>query len=218
MTTNNSLNLDNQIGVLVDCLRKQQDDDMSLVNVASVTEVLVTSLSRFLGSLDSSIYAEFRELSNYISRAKEEILAVQPAEIKEIDIPRAGLELSAIVHQTEAATHAIMGATEAMMAAPSDSIEECKNAQDAAATQIFEACSFQDITGQRIAKVIDTLNYIEGRLSGLTALMETAPEDGIHKSGSGSVTPFKNSSTDFLNGPALGGGGVTQSEVDALLA
>ena len=218
MAAKNPLHLDKQISVLVDCLRKTEGSDMSLVNGASVTEVLVSSRSRFLTSVDTSIYAEFRELSDYISRAKKEILAVQPTEIKEIDIPRAGLELSAIVHQTEAATHAIMGATEAMMAASTDSVEECKKAQDTAATQIFEACSFQDITGQRIAKVIDTLNHIESRLTDLSALMDTEGSGDPSKPG-GTVTPFKSGNNEFLSGPSLeGDGGVTQSEVDALLA
>ena len=36
-----------------------------------------------------------------------------------------------------------------------------------ACMRIFEACSFQDITGQRITKVVSTLTYIEERLHGL---------------------------------------------------
>jgi len=211
------ISLDKQISVLVDCLRKQDGEDMTLVNVASVTEVLVTSLSRFLTSVDTSIYSEFRELSDYISRAKTEILSVQPAEIKEIDIPRAGMELSAIVHQTEAATHSIMGATETMMAAKAETVEDCKIAQDIAATQIFEACSFQDITGQRIAKVIETLNYIESRLSDLSSLMETGDDD-ITKARSEAVSNFTVQKDEYLNGPSFEGEGVTQSEVDALMA
>ena len=34
-----------------------------------------------------------------------------------------------------------------------------------AVTQIYEACSFQDITGQRITKVVTTLKAIEGKVA-----------------------------------------------------
>ncbi len=35
--------------------------------------------------------------------------------------------------------------------------------------QIYEACNFQDLAGQRIAKVIETLNLVEAQLSAMLA-------------------------------------------------
>ena len=44
---------------------------------------------------------------------------------------------------------------------------------------IFEACSFQDITGQRIAKVVETLQHIEQRVSRFADVMQAKDFDGF---------------------------------------
>ena len=41
---------------------------------------------------------------------------------------------------------------------------------------IFEACTFQDITGQRISKVVGTLRYIDERVSSFIEHLRI-PED-----------------------------------------
>ena len=44
---------------------------------------------------------------------------------------------------------------------------------------IFEACSFQDITGQRIAKVVETLEHIEQRVARFADVMQAKDIDGF---------------------------------------
>lgn len=81
-----------------------------------------------------------------------------------------GLELEAVVQATEAAANRIMEAAEAI----ANWLEE--GARDpesiAAATEkvnaIFEACSFQDVTGQRIRRAIQHLQQVEEMLGGLS--------------------------------------------------
>ena len=83
----------------------------------------------------------------------------------------------------------------------------------AAVTRIYEACSFQDITGQRITKVVRTLKSIEDRIAAIVATFaDRAPgtEDAPR------APPQDRPS--LLNGPQLPGNGVDQAEIDRLLA
>lgn len=202
--------LSSKIEDLVDHLRKDQPQPMSVVDMASVTEVLVSTMTAYLGSVDKQIYDEFRSLSSYIARAKAEIQALEPQQLSDHHIPQAGEELSAIVTQTETATHSIMSAAEALLAVNLDEAEPARAALVKHTTEIFEACSFQDITGQRISKVIETLNHIDRRLADLTSFV-----DGNETAAS--ILDGK-SRDKLLNGPSLNGAGVDQSQVDALLA
>ena len=81
---------------------------------------------------------------------------MRPNDLKQEKIPRAGLELEAIVASTEKATGTIMDAAEEIMSADATSENYVESINDAC-MRIFEACSFQDITGQRITKVVSTL-------------------------------------------------------------
>ena len=46
---------------------------------------------------------------------------------------------------------------------------------------IFEACSFQDITGQRIAKVVETLQHIEQRVARFADVMQREGSRRLHQ-------------------------------------
>lgn len=206
--------LPRQIELLVDSLRKQDTAQLSLTDVASVTEVLIGTMSVFFRSIDTSIYRECRALSDYITNARKEIAALQPGDLESARIPRAGLELDAIVQQTEEATNTIMEAAEEIMGLdPSDTDAYVATSQDAV-MRIFEACSFQDITGQRISKVVETLSHIETRVLELRDLLGVTDQDIEEaKEQAGPVTEDK----ALLSGPALEGEGIDQSEVDALM-
>ncbi|MGX9964268.1 hypothetical protein ACVFYP_13140 [Roseomonas sp. F4] len=77
-----------------------------------------------------------------------------------------GLELEAVVQATEAAANTIMEAAEAIQ----DWVAKGGKDKDAVAAiaervnSIFEACSFQDVTGQRIRRAIQHLQQVESML------------------------------------------------------
>ncbi len=77
---------------------------------------------------------------------------------------------------------------------------------------VFEACSFQDITGQRITKIVGELKYIDERLSKMIAiwgpegLQDEPIQPAVH------VTP----EGEKLEGPALAGQGVSQDDIDKM--
>ncbi|MCJ9428460.1 protein phosphatase CheZ [Kordiimonas marina] len=208
--------LPKQIQLLVDSLRKQNTAALSLTDVASVTEVLIGTMQVFFRSIDTSIYRECRSLSDYISNARKEIAALQPGDLESARIPRAGLELDAIVQQTEEATNTIMEAAEEIMALdPSDMDKYVSTTQDGM-MRIFEACSFQDITGQRISKVVETLSHIEQRVMELRDLLGVTDHD-IEEAKSAHQAEVEDLDKALLSGPALEGEGIDQTEVDALM-
>jgi chemotaxis protein CheZ len=167
----------------------------------------------YFSSIDTTLYSEFRDLSEYIHRARTEIAELRPNDLKQERIPRAGKELEAIVQATEEATGTIMDAAEEIMSADPSADNHDEVVNDAC-MRIFEACSFQDITGQRITKVVTTLTYIEDRLHKL----EDAWGPGIADAEVGGDAAGAEQDDDqaLLNGPALAGEGIEQDEVDSL--
>jgi len=178
-------------------------------------------MRRYFNSLDISLYEEMRALSDHIKRARSEISELQPDDLKETRIPRAGKELEAIVQSTEEATGTIMDAAEEIMSADSSDIDAYKQTVDDACMRMFEACSFQDITGQRITKVVSTLTHIEERLSALQTAWGPDIQDA-KRAGEPEVEQVVNRQDEvkagLLNGPALAGEGIDQSAIDSLLS
>ena len=78
--------------------------------------------------------------------------------------------------------------------------------------EVFEACSFQDITGQRITKVVKSVTYVEDRVN---TLIEVWGKDEIDKIEFKSEKE-KTEDEALLQGPALEGEGITQAEIDKL--
>lgn len=203
--------LTRQVGALVDHLRVDPARTISLADVAAVTEILIASLHRYTRSIETALYRECQALSDHIVRARTEIAEIRPKDITERRIPRAGQELAAIVQATEEATSTIMGAAEEMMSADAGDAAILKGIVDGACMRIFEACAFQDITGQRIAKVVNTLGLIEERLNALRT-------GSFAAGGEAEDAPVEASDDrQLLHGPALAGEGIDQGAVDALM-
>jgi chemotaxis protein CheZ len=122
-------------------------------------------------TVDLMDYSE-TNLSGQLKAIREQIASVvaMPAAATR----NSGLELEAVVQTTETAANRIMEAAEAI----GDSLGSGNH--DAASVQamlerindIFEACSFQDVTGQRIRRAIQHLQQVE------TMLTDIVPGDG----------------------------------------
>ena len=156
----------------------------------------------------ASLHQDCEDLANFIMAARSEIAEIRPNDLKQEKLPRAGKELDAIVEATETATNQIMNATEKIMSAR---VTDADVVNDAC-MEIFEACSFQDITGQRISKVVSTLNYIEEYLARLTK----AWGHHMDKAAAAEAGAEGDDESALLNGPALDGEGVNQDDIDTL--
>lgn len=114
------------------------------------------------------------EMAEAISRTKAEIAAISAPDHEHTRLSQASQALDAIVGATERATSDILGSAEAVQEAAWGLREhgvdpEACDALDRHATAIYTACSFQDLTAQRTARIVYTLRYLEDRL---TAMIE----------------------------------------------
>lgn len=174
---------------------------------------------RTKSQVERLLFNELESLAQYIHTAKEEIAQIRPDEVKDEFLPKAATELDAIVEATAEATHSIMDACEGLEGAMSKVDDEVSTILMDCTTKIYEACTFQDITGQRISKVISTLLTIEARIDKLIDVLEIKTD----KSKAATEQPKDQgekgvSDGDLLEGPQLKGHGTSQAEIDDLLA
>ncbi|MEE3622955.1 hypothetical protein UCD39_03000 [Nitrospirillum sp. BR 11752] len=126
--------------------------------------------------------AEVEAMANTIRLVKREIAAIKPSDPKADRISAATSELDAIVTATEEATNRILTTVERMTNAlrrlrPGRAVDgQLLTALENACMDVMMACSFQDICGQRTAKVVNTLSYIEERVGVITGLWRTLPQ------------------------------------------
>lgn len=166
-------------------------------------------------SVHGSLYGELKELKKIIDDARQELASERPSDIQEKHIPTATDELDAVVVATEEATGTIMDACDIIQqnldkldAAVSEDIES-------EITKIFEACSFQDITGQRISKVVITLQRIDKKVGRIMEIL-ASKVPGIAEEAE--YCPEEEENEEILTGPALPDQAITQNDIDKLLA
>ncbi len=160
----------------------------------------------------TAILTELRDLLIVIEETRAEIGQARPSDIKGKHIPGATDELDAIVEATSEATGTIMDACDVIMEKANEVGGENGDVIVAEVMKIFEACSFQDITGQRVSKVIKTFHDIEGKIDKLVSVL------GIKITGVGEEEDERSEDEKLLNGPQLTGQGVSQEDIDKLLA
>lgn len=189
--------------------------------------------------MSEKFMAEFRKELSEAAKLKVELDAIYEAIAqtkKEIatlhhttgskgeEMTRVTNELDAVVDGTEGATETILAAAEfidetanTLSARVGKEDSELANDIQDKVVKIFEACNFQDLTGQRITKVVGTLRFVEDRImqmmdiwGGIETFKDISVEERDHKEGDAAL----------LNGPALESDTdvATQDDIDALFA
>jgi len=158
------------------------------------------------------------EMSKAIARTKTEIAAMKPDAEHHGKFGEASEELDSVVQQTEAATSDILACAERIQEMAWTLREQGLDAAscdllDANATEVYTACSFQDLTGQRTRKVIGVLRYLEGRIN---AMIDIWGLDGA-MSAEAAETRAVETGKALLNGPARPGQGLDQADVDMVM-
>jgi chemotaxis protein CheZ len=169
--------------------------------------------------------SELDIMKDAITRTKQEIATLYRSDNSGQGMRRVAGELDAVVDSTERATSAILGAIEeietnaSMLRAMRQSAAGRENI-DAILERVvvaYEACNFQDLTGQRINKIINVLKFIEEHLDrmieawgGLDTFKDML---GVQPTG-----PSIDDEKSLLNGPKLDNdiGHVDQSDIDSL--
>jgi len=191
--------------------------------LAEVVRGIVGTLHGDLTAGEAAVYNELDGLAQIIRNAKAEIAEIRPDEISSRHLPVAQDELDAVVSATEAATNCIMAAAEKIEATAAAVGGEHADVLSEAVTNIYEACGFQDITGQRITKVVRTLHQIESKVTALLAAFgedikpakkaEAKPEAG-DANGQASLPGDR----ELLNGPQMPAAAISQDDIDAILS
>ncbi len=165
--------------------------------------------------------AELDAIQAAIMETKREIATLHRSNEAGGAMHRVTDELDAVVGGTEDATNIILAAAERvderardLAAKLTGDDQGMANDISDAVVQIFEACNFQDLTGQRIGKVVGVLRFVEQRVDammtiwgGLQAFDEVEPSVSVDRAGERAL----------LNGPALPGEDrASQDMIDAL--
>ncbi|WP_029014213.1 protein phosphatase CheZ [Niveispirillum irakense] len=195
--------------------RAEARQPLSREEVAGIVTSVVGSLGGELSQHHLQVYSELEGLARFINNAKKEIAAIQPADIHSEHIPLATDELDAVVGATEDATNRIMDACDQMMGLAGDVPAEVSTKLMDITTGIYEACNFQDITGQRISKVVRALKHIEQKVEVLLVAMG---EEVQRRHPVTAETPVAEVAADtkLLNGPSMPGAGIDQAFIDSL--
>ncbi len=160
----------------------------------------------------NSILTELRELLIVIEETRTEIGMARTSDIKGKHIPGAADELDAIVAATSEATGTIMDCCDVIQDKASAVGGEDGDAITGEVMKIYEACSFQDITGQRVSKVMKTFNDIEEKIDRLVSVL------GLKTGDVGEEEDTRSESEKLLNGPQMADQAISQEDIDKLLA
>jgi chemotaxis protein CheZ len=158
-----------------------------------------------------------------INKTKREIAVLHGKSFDGDEMSKVTGELGAVVGGTEEATQQILEAAEAIDQAATAMTKVNSPDQQKLLSEeiqervisIFEACNFQDLTGQRIGKVMTTMKFIENHITvmmdiwgGVDAIRAHAPP----------IIDDRVGDAKLLNGPKAEGdvGHASQNDIDAL--
>jgi chemotaxis protein CheZ len=158
-----------------------------------------------------------------ISRTKREIAVLHGKSFNGEEMAKVNGELGAVVGGTEQATQQILEAAEsidnaASALAKNNSLDQQKILSEEIqerVVSIFEACNFQDLTGQRISKVMTTMKFIEQHIN---AMMDIWGGVDAIKAHAPPIVDTREGDAKLLNGPKLDGdiGHASQDDIDAM--
>ena len=200
---------------------RKADASLDPEEIVSIVEAIVETIEGDMSAVSLKVYSDIEALARYINTARSEIADLRPDDINAEHLPTATDELSAIVGATEQATNTIFEAVETIENLAEKLPEEMADQVSTAITSIYEACGFQDITGQRITKVVTALQKVESKVDALLhafgddLIPAGAPKEPEKKTKAPSGAPAR-PDEDLMNGPQLPEDAISQDDIDAL--
>ena len=175
--------------------------------------------------VDARLRLEILNLFHYVQRLREEIAAVARRQEGQTTFESMSDQLDAIVSSTGTATHTILEGVEAIVDAArelrehpdAEAVDKLCDRIDENAVQAMEACSFQDIAGQRVSKIVRSVRFIEERVEAMAELWGREEIETLSQQ-----LPVeeeeeeKISEGERLEGPQLPGAAISQDDIDKL--
>jgi chemotaxis protein CheZ len=196
--------------------------DASVLRETAEAHALLETYRAQIGQCEK-LKVELDLIHDAINRTKREIAVLHGTSFNGEEMAKVNGELGAVVGGTEEATQQILEAAESIDQAATalskvtspDQQKLLSEEIQERVVSIFEACNFQDLTGQRISKVMTTMKFIENHITvmmdiwgGLDAIKVHAPP----------TVDAREGDARLLNGPKAGGevGHASQDDIDAL--
>jgi len=199
----------NQAQEFIKRLSKLHTEKGDSINIEEIHSLM----SDVCGDDYNEICKGIQTIAGKITSAKNDISHIEVNKISGDFIQDANIELDAIVKHAEEATNNILDAAEEIQSSLGG-IDESKSQKiTESINKIFEASNFQDITGQRINKIVTALVDIESCVNGL--INKISGGDGTIEI---NVKGDHRADADLMNGPQLDTEAPTQEEIDKLLA
>lgn len=183
--------------------------EMCLDDAHNYLERIIAQLHALDRREKGPLIAVLEHLSRYVQSTKKDIADLRSAEGGKDSFSTAADELEEIVAESAKATNDIMNSAETVEQMCGSMDKASADKLTDAVTKIYEACAFQDITGQRIAKVITTLQSIETKVVALARACggEIETNEASAKS---------DKEAGLLNGPQLAVNAASQEDIDRL--
>ena len=191
------------------------------------TDRVLGAIEHLKGSLAETISVssmdvlrrELETMAASIAQTRKEIASIKPEGPGNNRIVTATEELDHVVKSTEKAAAEILSCAERILAIAQEFKDKgitdplCNELEEQG-TNLLMACSFQDLTGQRMTKVVNTLRYLETRVNAMIEIWGITAQDADKL-----VQMHIETKPDahLLNGPAKDGEGVAQDDIDRLL-
>jgi len=201
----------------IETVKENFDNQISFDEVSKVVADVMGSIHGDVALESLQMKDELKHLLSYIEQAKSEISSLRPKEYSTNKIPEASNELDAIVKGTEAAAEKVMDSADEISELAQNCDDDLKAKLEEISTNLFEASGFQDITGQRVSKVVATLGHLEEKLSSLAdAIGDNDLDKADVENGDIDKDYEAMSNEEFLNGPQLEEEAQDQAAIDAL--
>ena len=122
---------------------------------------------------------ELEVVQSAINDTRREIASLRIGQPAQVGIQQLSGELGAVVQQTEFAANTIMTAAERIETEMSAIVTHIDSRTRAEAhvsvvmlevSKLYEACNFQDLTGQRLSRVMDTFTFVERQIDKMMSI------------------------------------------------
>jgi len=168
--------------------------------------------------------SEIFNLFNYIQSLRTEIVQINSRLDERTHFQSVSDHLDEIVTSTESATDTILEQIEGI----EGFVEEIRNSGavgrvpelcdqiNEKTTAAIESCTFQDITGQRVNRIVKSMQFVEERVDAMVDLWGRADIEALRDE-FGDVDD-RTGDEALLNGPQLPGESISQDDIDKLFA
>jgi chemotaxis protein CheZ len=179
-----------------------------LVDAQGFLDRVIQQLRVLKSPQKETLLSVLEYLSDHIRMTRSEIGALRREGGNQQLFGNTADELEEIVTETARAANNIMDAAETIERVAGRVDPAANSALMDAVTKIYEASAFQDITGQRITKVVRMLQSLETKLASLMEAFGPVQE--------AAADPGPQGDQALLHGPQLKKNASSQSDIDAL--